>query len=181
MPNQNQHPKRKNLPEKRRENLRENLEKAEIINFGKTQYADAIQIHKPLIPELLKNLSLNKTYDNVILIEMAIELADILGIPDRDAYAILIAISDLIDKRNLEGKPSVIRDMLHISPRKLKKGVTLSVRKKQSYEKRLRKFFVAPRDSKARQEVINEIINRISENKRMNNLLYLIFGYPRKG
>lgn len=175
--------------------LKENLETALRIDRNKLKiHADTIAHSNKKIPLLLKEFDLKRNIYSIITLDMTIELAEMLHISTEEAYGILLALSNLIEKRTMEGKISVIDDLFMVFPTKHKLPkdnvfpTTLRMVANNGFKKRIRQKFIPTwnkdtpnhiANEKLRNAVITDIINKISEKRRLNVLLADLFGYNK--
>ena len=180
------------------EELRENLESA--IKVGachKTNYTNAVAQSNKKIPMLLAEFGLKKDMYNIITLDMTMELAEMLHISTEEAYSILIAVSNLIEKRTMEGKISVIDNliMLYTRPqlvrRRIKGKPTKTILRMivtSTFRKNINKQFIPPwsdnnpryqLNKKEKKIIVDGILDKISEKRRINFLLADLFGRRR--
>jgi len=179
------------------EKLEDNLNNAIKINSRRIiQHTEALTSTNKKILPLLKDFGIKKDVYTIVTMDMAIELADMLHVSTEESYSILIAVSNLIDKRTLEGNLSVIDNLFMVYPkRNLKhrnplgnRPTVLHMRVCSSFKKRINQQFVPMWDEyvpnykqnkRLKSIVVNDIINKISEKRRISLLLSDLFGLNR--
>jgi len=157
------------------------------INLGKAKAGirRGTLVASPEIASLLKDLQIKGTYENIVSLDTAMDIANELKISTTDAYAFLLKLSEVITKRLHHGKTAVIPNAFSIYPARSHandKKIIAKVRLLRQLARQIDRCVVADVDThrteKFKTQEKKDIINRITEKKDIDTLMYLIFGHP---
>jgi len=154
-----------------------------LTSVNRKKIRDALILKDSRVLEILKQVQISKTFENVVLVDMAIDLADELHIKPEEALGIILSLTNVINKRTIVCKPSHFRDILTLMPyynyrhNKYMVRTVIHHKLKDNIVTDMHKMGTDTHLSK--KGITKDLSNKISEEKRIDKLLAIVFGFKK--